>query len=223
MKVCSIEGCGKKCHGKGYCKPHYDSLRNNGVPKYERPPFIDPGCKIPGCEKNHKGKGLCAAHLWCFREHGDPLHSVPAAREEQKWVGDLRVCSNCGNHKTPENFYPHSGTGRLVDKCKKCISDKGKLRSYEELRCKNLKQNYNLTHEEWLKINESQNGVCAICKKPEMRRGRPLSVDHDHQTGKIRGLLCSNCNTALGLLRDSIPNLSEAIDYLKRSDSGTQK
>lgn len=60
-----------------------------------------------------------------------------------------------------------------------------------------------------------QNGVCAICLKPERTvRNRNLAVDHCHKTGKIMGLLCSHCNRALGLLQDNIEILKKTIIYL---------
>jgi hypothetical protein len=68
---------------------------------------------------------------------------------------------------------------------------------------------------------EEQNGVCWICEKRTRGRGEEkntLAVDHNHKTGKIRGLLCSNCNTGLGNLRDSIELLEKAITYLKEKD-----
>lgn len=61
----------------------------------------------------------------------------------------------------------------------------------------------------------SQNGVCKICGKPETMKGRKfLSMDHNHITGKIRGLLCYRCNLAIGLLFEDTTNLQKAIDYL---------
>jgi len=60
-----------------------------------------------------------------------------------------------------------------------------------------------------------QQGVCAICELPESStRYKTLSVDHNHVTGKIRGLLCSSCNRGLGLLKDSPDILLKAINYL---------
>lgn len=60
---------------------------------------------------------------------------------------------------------------------------------------------------------DEQNGVCAICKfKPKT----VFHVDHCHSTGKVRGLLCINCNMALGLLKDNKMFLSQAIDYLSK-------
>lgn len=60
-----------------------------------------------------------------------------------------------------------------------------------------------------------QLGVCAICQKPE-RLGRSLSVDHNHDTGKVRGLLCDACNTALGKFGDSSAILRRAVAYLEK-------
>jgi len=59
-----------------------------------------------------------------------------------------------------------------------------------------------------------QEGRCAICGEPDGLRGR-LVLDHDHETGKLRGLLCDRCNRALGMLRDSTYVLAQAINYLK--------
>lgn len=62
-----------------------------------------------------------------------------------------------------------------------------------------------------------QSGLCAICNRPETsQRYKTLTVDHCHKTEAIRGLLCSNCNRALGMFRDSLTILESAIKYLKR-------
>ncbi|KPK13993.1 MAG: hypothetical protein AMJ56_00350 [Anaerolineae bacterium SG8_19] len=68
---------------------------------------------------------------------------------------------------------------------------------------------------------KAQNGVCAICNQPEthMRNGKlkALAVDHDHKSGAIRGLLCSDCNTGIGKLKDDHKVLQSAIQYLEKS------
>ena len=65
----------------------------------------------------------------------------------------------------------------------------------------------------------AQGGVCAICKQPEKsNRYKTLSVDHCHKTEKIRGLLCSHCNRALGLFGEDVEVLGAAIQYLQRGD-----
>lgn len=66
---------------------------------------------------------------------------------------------------------------------------------------------------------EEQHGVCAICGKPETKpNAKYLAVDHDHKTGEVRGLLCNNCNRALGLLQDNTEVLQNAINYLKKHE-----
>lgn len=74
--------------------------------------------------------------------------------------------------------------------------------------------------DDYNKIFNHQNGVCAICHKPETKickkTNKPfmLSVDHIHESGKVRGLLCGNCNNGLGRFKDSIQSLENAINYL---------
>lgn len=75
---------------------------------------------------------------------------------------------------------------------------------------------YNITSVEYKQLLEKQNGVCAICLNPERQQNRAfLAVDHCHATGKVRGLLCSNCNRAIGLLDDSLVNIENALAYLR--------
>jgi hypothetical protein len=62
-----------------------------------------------------------------------------------------------------------------------------------------------------------QNNSCAICKKSENELNETLSVDHDHLTGSIRGLLCAHCNHGIGKFKDNIDNLKSAISYLEQS------
>lgn len=86
---------------------------------------------------------------------------------------------------------------------------------------KDLKKSFGITLDDYNLMLVKQNNVCAICNKPEtmfdskQKVIRKLSVDHCHSTGKIRGLLCSHCNHALGKFQDNIDYLQKAIDYLK--------
>lgn len=79
---------------------------------------------------------------------------------------------------------------------------------------------YGLTPEQYDILLESQNGVCAICRKPETRitQGKlcDLAVDHDKKTERVRGLLCVRCNLGIGALGDSSELVSTAAIYLKR-------
>lgn len=78
-----------------------------------------------------------------------------------------------------------------------------------------LKNMYNITIEDYKKLFDEQNGCCVGCglKHSELKRG--LVVDHDHKTGKVRGLLCDPCNRALGGVRDDIKILKNLIKYLE--------
>jgi hypothetical protein len=75
---------------------------------------------------------------------------------------------------------------------------------------------YGLTLEDYNVMLEKQNGVCAICNKEEKTKNKNLFVDHDHQTGKVRSLLCNNCNSGLGQFNDNLNLLESAVLYLKK-------
>jgi len=77
-----------------------------------------------------------------------------------------------------------------------------------------LKWRYNLTPEQLITMHKDQGNLCKICKSPP-KEGRNLDVDHCHTTGKIRGLLCNNCNRGIGHLQDNITILQSAITYLE--------
>jgi hypothetical protein len=81
-----------------------------------------------------------------------------------------------------------------------------------------LKANYGLTLEQYNEMLEAQGGGCKICGARENFIGdqKMLHVDHDHKTGKNRGILCGNCNQGIGRFKDSIENLTKAIAYLKQ-------
>ena len=67
---------------------------------------------------------------------------------------------------------------------------------------------------------KDQNYCCAICKKHQDEFDRRLAIDHDHSTGEIRGLLCSNCNASIGYALDDISILQNAISYLSKQPDG---
>lgn len=77
-----------------------------------------------------------------------------------------------------------------------------------------LKNRYYLSVSGYKDIYDKQNGLCAICGGVNSK-GKKLCVDHDHETGTIRGLLCSNCNSGIGMLKDSVSLLEKAIKYLR--------
>ena len=72
-----------------------------------------------------------------------------------------------------------------------------------------------MTPEQFEAMKAKQGGTCALCDKTESNPHKSLCIDHDHTTGKIRGLLCDNHNRALGLFKDSTEDLEKALDYLR--------
>ena len=76
-----------------------------------------------------------------------------------------------------------------------------------------IKKAYNLSYKDWLKIWESQDGKCAICGEPFIKPS-DAHTDHNHKNNKIRGLLCRNCNIAIGLFKDNPKLTTKATEYL---------
>lgn len=101
-------------------------------------------------------------------------------------------------------------------RCKKCntIHCRKYTQSREKHRVYELKYYYGMTEADYDKLVLQQKGVCAICKTNKEDR---LAVDHDHETGKIRELLCRTCNSAIGLLGDSAHIAMNAAIYLEET------
>jgi len=84
-----------------------------------------------------------------------------------------------------------------------------------------LKKRFGISLDQYNKILESQNGVCAVCGNEEIityknyNTGRSLAVDHNHETGKVRGLLCTGCNRGIGFFNNNPERLIKASNYLK--------
>ncbi len=100
------------------------------------------------------------------------------------------------------------------------LSAKAKRLNHPRWWLQKLSTRYGLTIEEYDSMFKSQNGVCAICGKPESMtvngKVRRISIDHCHKTGKVRGLLCVECNSAIGKFDDDPNLIQKAIDYLKK-------
>lgn len=140
----------------------------------------------------------------------------------------MRICSKCKKEKSLSEFYKDkSSKDGYCCWCKKC-----KDKSTKKFRKKNpewqqnymkeyhLKNNYDISYEDFLNLYNEQNGQCGICKKYisidiDSEKHLKANVDHNHTNKKVRGLLCENCNRAIGLLEDNITNLYNAIEYLK--------
>ncbi len=84
---------------------------------------------------------------------------------------------------------------------------------------KQLKYRYGITYEDYNKLFNKQNGLCAGCYRHQAQFKRRLNVDHDHKTGKVRGLLCMKCNTLLGFVEDDPQILQRLQEYLRRNNN----
>jgi len=126
----------------------------------------------------------------------------------------MKTCSKCETEKPLEDFYRQKGApqGR-ASRCKDCQ----RIRPRGNARRRTLAYKYGVTEEWFDSQNANQSGLCASCGQPEARKDtKNLSVDHNHETGEVRELLCQKCNTALGLLGDDPERIRLLLEYRKR-------
>jgi hypothetical protein len=102
-----------------------------------------------------------------------------------------------------------------------CKTARDNYRNKPEVKEKNrnrrLIQNYGMNNEDYEKLLELQHFCCAGCGTHQNELEKKLNVDHDHKTGIVRGLLCGNCNRALGLIKDNLQTLIILHQYLEKS------
>ena len=139
----------------------------------------------------------------------------------ERRLPEFKICCDCKENKPLVEFYKfcRSADGK-ASICKKCSVISGVKRQKKDPdKYKNylLNRNYGISLNDYNKIFAEQEGCCAICGKHQSEFELALSVDHDHATNKIRGLLCPNCNKGLGCFKDNVKLLSEAINFLKNN------
>lgn len=130
---------------------------------------------------------------------------------------ELGLCLSCGKHPSPCEEC-RTRNREYMRKKRAGIPLEEKKRQWHSKRHYYLKYKFGITEEQYNAMLESQKFSCAICGSQQSgdKRSSRLAVDHCHETGKVRGLLCSACNKAIGLLRESAENLRSAISYLKK-------
>lgn len=146
-----------------------------------------------------------------------------------------KLCSRCKQPKpaSRQNFKPAKQTkDGLSSWCRDCSSTDAKRAHAElkrdpvryaahrlRLRNAHLMRKYGITGQQYDLMFAAQNGLCGICRQPPQPPARGSDpvfyVDHDHETRRIRGLLCHDCNTMLGNAKDRVEILSAAIGYLQ--------
>lgn len=144
--------------------------------------------------------------------------------------GTQGTCTKCGVTRPVDDFYTQSSDpdsplfGRRLNRCKECMKlAAGKRRRESQDRIReirfeyNLRINFRMTPFQYHALLAAQGGGCAICGTDREPNGRRLSVDHDHRTGVVRGVLCARCNVALGMFGNSIRTMARAAKYLEGS------
>ena len=145
-----------------------------------------------------------------------------------------KLCPQCNKELPISLFNKSNRRDGLQTYCKKCHNEMQRVRYAKDPMAKvkrqiragrrkekdplvqkraELKRLYGITIEQYVEIFSKQNGVCAICLE-ECKTRKSLSVDHNHLTGKIRGLLCNRCNRAIGMFNDDTAILERAKKYI---------
>lgn len=162
-------------------------------------------CTIEGCEKPLYRQGMCHMHRNRVRRHGDP-HVVTPPR-----TGQVKPLVH-GSQRAYQTY---------GCRCEPCVMGvRERARKYHEnykerIAAKRLLREYGITQADYDRMLDEQGGVCLICAgtRPD---GKPLYVDHCHTSGAVRGLLCTQCNTGLGMFSDDPDRLLAAAAYLLR-------
>lgn len=175
-------------------------------------------CDVENCARDGRiVRGLCRAHYDYMRAHGQA--DMPSVLKDRRQVHKLTdvdelrqiaTCAGCG----PDSAVVYRiGRGRGYWACQNG-SWKGGRKTPETRRAYAIPTKFGISVVEYDALLAKQSGVCAICSQV-CSTGNHLAVDHDHNTGRIRGLLCSRCNRAIGLLGDDLARLQQAIAYLR--------
>ena len=167
--------------------------RKNGAVRHNALP-----CSAPACENRSHARGLCTGH-WTQWSKG--LELTPL-KKHNKIRDGLKFCPDCGETKLIAAF--HSKTGATVQsKCAPCVGIRNRMKTFD------------LTREQVIAMLAVGCEVCG--DKPDNTRF--ICVDHDHITGRVRGVLCHSCNTALGLLQENADRLIALAAYIKHHQS----
>lgn len=184
-------------------------------------------CKGVKTVDNFKTRAKGGYYKYC----NDCNHEVTRLRVSHgsKGTGCMKYCNGCKTWKFRVYFTPKSrknhGAGydahyaycTTCQKRKQTIYDLQLKRNgikYKAMMFKARLVKFKITEKEYVRIYNDQGGKCAICGVPELELSRSLSIDHCHDTGVIRGLLCDKCNKGIGLLGDDYDGVMRAVDYL---------
>jgi len=220
---CHVIGCNNPVLAKGLCQMHYTRVRRTGEVEDSRPDDWGKREQHPlykvwtGLRRHHR---LSMDSEW-GKDFWKFVEEVPAKTERSKAFRPDK-----SRPWSKDNFYWKESRASSEDykEYMREWSKKSRAANPEYYSDKQLRKKYGVSYQWHQETFAKQNGVCAICKRPETTviRGKVIAmpVDHDHNTGKARGLLCTQCNRGLGLFRDSEDILQAAIQYLKAPAGG---
>lgn len=200
MKTCTFLNCQNPSDSHGLCSGH-NKQRYKGkelTPLRQRIKI----CTFQGCSKLHDGHGLCMGHNRQRRQGKELSPLRPYIKNDGSVPEGQQLCRSCLIVKPQDEFHRHKGAfnGRALH-CKNCARIKDKIRTFR------------LSLEDLVVILKEQNNQCAVCETP---LGKKFAIDHCHFTGEVRGILCSLCNSGIGLLRDNPDICERASIYLRR-------
>jgi hypothetical protein len=180
-------------------------------------------CTVVGCGKTYHGLGYCKNHYRKFKIYGDPEGKHVFVPKECSKDGCDKIISEKGLCRKHSQRLRRTGTtdlkqrvsGCKIASCKNKHHAKGLCNMHYRMINRNMIVDSHSTN-----IINSHKGVCDICGTPNPGKNRNnFSIDHDHNTGIVRGLLCHACNVGLGHFSDNIELLQKAIKYLALSSN----
>lgn len=140
-----------------------------------------------------------------------------ATKEEKKIYQKQYREANKEKLAAQHKEYYYANHQKMLDRAREYVkSNKSKIISSRRER------SYGISQSAYLSMLDAQGGTCAICKTSAFGIKGPC-VDHDHITGQVRGILCNNCNRAIGLLKENIFILKAAINYLRKANVFNEK
>ena len=130
----------------------------------------------------------------------------------------MKTCITCNKTKELTEYHKHptakDGRGGECKKCSNARRNAHQKANPKKRMCTVLRSKYGITREQYIDMAVAQSGRCLGCGKPEPEKDR-MNVDHNHETGKVRGLLCNSCNRTLGYAQDSPDILRTLANYLE--------
>lgn len=176
-------------------------IRINLLSPKERPRV----CSVAGCGQAYLCKGYCQGH-WRQHHAGLPITPLKRPKTTAPKPGH-KYCHVCKRECPIDDFYRvYKDSDKLQGQCKPCRKEL--LHSWQ------IRSLYGVSKGDYEVMLEVQGHACAICALPFGRRRG--SIDHCHETGQVRGVLCDNCNLGIGLFQDDPARLSSAAEYLSR-------